>query len=383
MDTMAVLATSNVVMTWLIPAGLLVAATLIGWVVERLVEHWAKRLSRRIKHSRESMVAHAVRGHITFWGFLLGVGLAYDALTALYKRNQAGLPTVLFSDAAITYIHDALLSLFLISFTFMLAGVVTALIVASSATTARPVVSLVTNVTRFVVLVIGFMLVLSVFGVSITPWLTTFGVAGLAVSLALQATLTDLVSGMLLLATRQSTVGDYVKLFTGEEGYVADISWRTTTIRQLSNNIIIVPNSKMTSASLTKFDTTSPTTSVTLDIGVSYSSDLDQVERVTTEVAQEVMQTVQGGMPDFQPFIRYNLLGDYSVKFTVIMQAHEVTDQSLIKHEFIKRLRKRYHEEGITIPYPIQTVQLREAPSSATAPGSHQASANSSEASSR
>lgn len=379
-------------MAWIILVGMVIIATFVGWVIERLVVRWMKGVARRMNQQRDSRIARAVRGHITLWGFLLGVGMAYDTLTTLYKTNPANLPAVLFSATTVTYVHDGLLAVFLVSLTFMLAGIVTALIAASSATTARPVVSLVTNVTRFVVLIIGFLLVLSVFGISITPWLTTLGVAGLAVSLALQATLTDLVSGMLLLATRQITVGDYVKLSSGEEGYVSDISWRTTTIRQLSNNIVIVPNSKMTSSSLTNFHTLSQTSSVTMELGVSYNSDLDQVERVTIEVARDVMQTVQGGMPDFAPVVRFNTMGDYSIRFNVVMQAHEVTDQYLIKHEFIKRLRARYREEGISIPYPIQMVQLRESqtrgPDATLTPtdgasDAAQARANSSDASSR
>ncbi|HEX8996753.1 MAG TPA: mechanosensitive ion channel family protein [Ktedonobacterales bacterium] len=401
MDKMAAaVIVSDVLMAWVVPVAIVVIATLAGWIVERIVMRWARSMARRLNHRRDSMIARAVRGHVTFWGFLLGVALAYDTLTTVYKNATTEPARSLFSTSTITYVHQGLLALFLVSLTWMLAGVVTVIIVASSVSTARPVVSLVTNVTRFVVLVIGFLLVMSVFGVSITPWLTTLGVAGLAVSLALQATLTDLVSGMLLLATRQITIGDYVKLSTGEEGYVSDIAWRTTTIRQLSNNIIIVPNSKMTSSSLTNYHTHSQTTSVTIDLGVSYNSDLDQVERVTTEVAREVMTNVQGGMPEFQPFIRYNALGDYAVKFTVIMQAREVTDQYLIKHEFIKRLRARYRAEGIMVPYPIQTVQVRESTLSdgvasardsasrgladgALPDQASQASANSSEASSR
>lgn len=367
MQNLAIRTTSDILMVWIAPVAIIVIATLIGWVVEQIVIRWARRLVRHLSH-RESKVGRAVRGHVTFWGFLLGVGVAYDTVASLYTQNVAegkpnpiGLPPELFSVKAQGYVHNTLLALFLVSLTMMLASAVTALIAASSATTARPVVSLVTNLTRVIVLGIGFMLVLAVIGVNLAPWLATLGIVGLAVSLAVQATLTDLVSGMLLLASRQLIVGEYVKLSTGEEGYISDITWRTTTIRQPSNNIVIVPNSKMTSLPVTNFHTNTQTCGVSVDLGVSYASDLDAVERVTIEVAQEVMRTVAGGMPDFMPTIRFTTLGDYSIRLTVNMQAREVGAQGLITHEFIKRLRRRYQQEGISIPYPIQTVQLREA----------------------
>lgn len=348
--------TANYITAWIAPIVIIVVATLIGWVIERIVVHWATRLARHANH-RESLVARALRGHITFWGFLLGVGIAYDNLMAAYtqsveqgKPNPVGLPVLVFSVDNQKYFHDVLLALFIVSLSFMLAGVITALIVSSAASASRPVVSLVTNVTRLVVLAIGFLLVLSVLSVNITPWLTTLGIAGLAVSLALQATLTDLVSGMLLLASRQLAVGEYVKLSTGEEGYISDITWRTTTIRQLSNNVVIVPNSKMTSLPVTNFHTSTQHSGVSVELGVSYNSDLEQVERVTIEVARDVMQTVKGGLPDFEPSVRFNTLGDYSIRLSVNMQAQEIGDQYLIRHEFIKRLRRRYQEEGISIP---------------------------------
>jgi small-conductance mechanosensitive channel len=398
MQNLAIRTTSDILMAWIAPVAIIVVATLIGWVVEQIVIRWARRLVRHMSH-RESKVGRAVRGHVTFWGFLLGVGVAYDTLTSLYtqkgKPNPIGLPPELFSVKTQGYVHSTLLALFLVSLTMMLASAVTALIAASSATTARPVVSLVTNLARFVVLVIGFMLVLAVIGVNLAPWLATLGIVGLAVSLAVQATLTDLVSGMLLLASRQLIVGEYVKLSTGEEGYISDITWRTTTIRQISDNIVIVPNSKMTSLPVTNYHTNTQTCGVSVDLGVSYASDLDQVERVTIEVAQDVMRTVAGGMPDFAPTVRFTTLGDYSIRLTVNMQAREVGAQGLITHEFIKRLRRRFQQEGISIPYPIQTVQVREAHGGAAdqhaseagpqaePQAGPQASANSSEASSR
>jgi len=390
MRTLTVSMTANYVTAWIAPIVIIVVATLIGWVIERFAVRWVKRLARHANH-RESLVAQAMRAHITLWGLLLGVGIAYDNLLGVYnqamaehKPNPIGLPSLVFSPDNQKYIHDGLLALFVISLSFMLAGVITALIVNSSASASRPVVSLVTNVTRLVVLIVGFILVLAILGVSIAPYLATLGIAGLAVSLALQATLTDLVSGMLLLASRQLAVGEYIKLSTGEEGYISDITWRTTTIRQLSNNVVIVPNSKMTSLPVINYHANTQHSGVSVELGVSYGSDLEQVERVTIEVARDVMQTVKGGLPDFEPSVRFNTLGDYSIGLTVSMQAQEIGDQYLIRHEFIKRLRRRYQQEGISIPYPVQTVHVRESREpGADGVSAPQASANSSDASSR
>lgn len=218
--------------------------------------------------------------------------------------------------------------------------------------------SIFVNAARGVILVVGFLVVLQSLGVSITPMLTALGVGGLAIALALQDTLANLFAGIQILASRKVVPGDFVQLDSGEDGYVVDITWRNTTIRQLAGNVVVVPNSHFASAIITNFHQPQQDMAVRVQVGVSYASDLEHVERVTIEVAQDVMTTVEGGMPSFEPFIRYHTFGDSSINFTVIMRAAEATNQYLLTHEFIKRLHARYRAEGIEIPFPIRTLMM-------------------------
>lgn len=216
--------------------------------------------------------------------------------------------------------------------------------------------SLIVNITRLVILTVGLLVMLQTFGVSITPLLTALGVGGLAVALALQDTLSNLFGGVHILASRKVRAGDYVALDSGEEGYVVDINWRNTSIRQLPNNVVVVPNAKLSNSILTNFHQPERELSILVDIGVSYDSDLEAVETATIDVAREVMKEVPGGVPAHEPFLRYHTFDDYSVVFTVILRAAEFVDQYLVKHEFVKRLHRRYAAEGIVIPFPIQTL---------------------------
>ena len=225
---------------------------------------------------------------------------------------------------------------------------------------ALPTTTIFQNVTKITIFVLGGMIVLQTLGISITPLVTAMGIGGLAAALALQDTLSNLFSGIHILIARQIKVGDYIRLDTGEEGYVTDITWRNTTLRALPNNIHVIPNSKLSQAVITNYNLPQRELSVLVQVGVSYDSDLQKVERVTIEVAKEVMREVQGGVPEFEPFIRYHTFGDFSINFTVILRAKEFVDQYLIKHEFIKRLHRRYKEEGIEIPFPIRTIYMHE-----------------------
>jgi small-conductance mechanosensitive channel len=224
---------------------------------------------------------------------------------------------------------------------------------------ALPVSSLTRNIAWTLIAVVGVLVILNGLGLSITPMLTALGVGGLAVALALQEPLANFFAGVFITLAGQIRVGDYVKLDSGQEGHVADFSWRSTRLRMLANNLIVVPNAKLAQAIVVNHHLPTQDLAVLVEVGVDYASDLRHVERVVMDVGGEVMREVPGGVPEFEPFIRYHTFGDSSINFTVILRAKEFTDQYLVKHEFVKRLHTRFCQERIVIPFPIRTIAHR------------------------
>jgi small-conductance mechanosensitive channel len=208
--------------------------------------------------------------------------------------------------------------------------------------------------------VLGLLVILNGLGLSITPMLTALGVGGLAVALALQEPLANFFAGVFITLAGQIRVGDYVKLDSGHEGYVVDFSWRSTRLRMLANNLIVVPNARLAQAIVVNHHLPSQDLAVLVEVGVDYGSDLRHVEQVVVDVGREVMCEVAGGVPEFEPFIRYHTFADSSINFTVILRGKEFVDQYLVKHEFVKRLHTRFNNEGIVIPFPIRTIAYRE-----------------------
>ncbi len=217
------------------------------------------------------------------------------------------------------------------------------------------------TVFRLVIFGIALLVVLDSLGISITPLIASLGVGSFAIALALQGTLSNLFAGLYLMVDRPVRVGDYIKLESGEAGYVDRIGWRSTRIRMLPNNMVVIPNSKLSETQITNFYFPKREMSVLVQVGVSYDSDLEEVERVTINVAKSTISSVSGGIAQFKPFIRYHTFGDFSINFTVIMRVREYVDKYLITHEFIKELHRRYKKEGIVIPFPIRTVYLDKA----------------------
>lgn len=218
--------------------------------------------------------------------------------------------------------------------------------------------SIFTKIIQAFIYIFGLMAALQVLGISVAPALTALGVGGLAVALALQDTLSNLFAGIQLIAGRRIKPGDYVQLSTLEEGYVEDISWRNTVIRALSNHLIIVPNSKLSSSIVRNFVLPDSEIAVMVDVGVSYTSDLDHVEKVCKEVGIWVLNTVEGGVPDFDPIVRFRAFADSSITVRTILRAQEFSLQYGLSSEFIRQLHKRFQEENIEIPFPIRTLRI-------------------------
>ncbi|MEU4823055.1 mechanosensitive ion channel family protein [Actinomadura citrea] len=238
----------------------------------------------------------------------------------------------------------------------LIAGSVTSIALARQGVAAN--VTIFANITRVVVLCVGVLVMLQSLGISISPLLGALGVGGLAVALALQDTLANLFAGVHVLASKTIEPGDYIKLSSGQEGYVVDINWRNTSIRTLSDNIEVIPNQRFSDTILTNYHRPAEDMSLLIQARVAYESDLERVESVVVEVGQEVMNEVQGGVKDSETLVRFHTFGDSSIGFTVILRTDEFGDQFRLKHEFVKRLHRRFVKEGIEMPYPRRQLIL-------------------------
>ena len=333
-------------MEWAIPLGFLVGGYLGGRIVGRLVTGWLARKARKSAWKGDDAIVEALGSGPSLWVLLLGL---YGAVAT------APLPV-----SMADFLRKGLLVIFVVSGAAVVGRLAVSYVnlYTSRVRGALPSTTIFANLTRATVFVIAVLVLLQSLGISVTPILTALGVGGLAVALALQDTLSNLFAGLQIMASGHIKPGDFVQLDTGEEGYVVDVTWRNTTIRELPNNMIVVPNAQLAASRFRNYYQPDRELAVLVQVGVSYDSDLEKVEKVTVEVAGQVMKDVPGGLPDFKPFIRYHTFGDSSIGFTVILRGREFVDQHIIKHEFVKRLQARYRMEGIEIPFPIRTIHI-------------------------
>jgi len=215
------------------------------------------------------------------------------------------------------------------------------------------------RITAIVIVIMGFLVVLDELGIAIAPLVAGLGIAGLAVALALQGTLTNFFAGINVLTDGSVRVGDYVQLDGGLAGYIDQIGWRTTRIRMLANNMIIIPNSKLADSVTTNYHFPAEEMSLYLEVGVAYSSDLDHVEQVTLDVANKVIKNTEGSVEGYPPSIWYDSFGDSNINFWVVIRSRGYAEMWKLKHNFIKALFRRYNDEGIEISFPARNVYVK------------------------
>ncbi|MFE0044293.1 mechanosensitive ion channel family protein [Streptomyces albireticuli] len=334
----------------IIVAGIALAAGLALALVLRVILRWLGVRAARTRWGGDDIIVDVLRT-LAPWSAVAGGAGA--AAAALPLTRQVG-----------NIVSEVLTTVVILIATVTAARVVGGLArsLAQSRSSIAGSATIFVNITRVAVLAMGFLVVLETLGISIAPLLTALGVGGLAIALALKDTLANLFAGVHILVSKTVQPGDYIRLSSGEEGYVRDINWRNTVVEELSNNLVIVPNAKLAGTNMTNFTRPEQKLSVTVQVGVSYDSDLEHVERVTNEVVADVMKDVSGADPDHEPAVRFHTFGDSRIGFSVVLGVGEYSDKYRIKHEFIKRLHQRYRAEGIRIPSPARTVSLQQTP---------------------
>jgi small-conductance mechanosensitive channel len=215
---------------------------------------------------------------------------------------------------------------------------------------------LVQGAVRGVIIGIGLLVFVDSIGISIAPILASLGVGSLAVALALQETLANLFAGFHLIADKPIEAGHYVRLQSGEEGHVLRVGWRSTWITTPQNNMVVVPNSKLSGAVLTNYDLPTSEAVFIVDVVVAHGSDLEQVERVTLETARETLAAVPEAAHGFEPLLRIAGYGESGMRLNVTLSARNLRDSQVVRHEFLKRLTTRYRRERILIPFPTRTI---------------------------
>ncbi len=333
--------------TWLAPSMIVFGGIVLGMVFKQVIHTRLKKAARKSDWEGDDVILDSVESQIVLWFFWAFLSLA---LRNIDIAEPFGI-----------YVSNFLIIILIASVTHAGAKLIVGLLDLWSKKQGGgfPSTTMFTNFVWVTVYIIGLLFILDALDISIAPMLTALGIGGLAVSLALKDTLTDVFAGLHILLSKKVQPGDFVSLDSGEMGYIQNITWRNTKMLERTNNIIQIPNTKLSNAIIKNYDSGDPSFSVKIPVGVGYDSDLDNVERIVLEVANELHQSMDQMNKNSTPSLKFRGFGESSIDFMVYFRGNKYGDQNPIIHEFVKKLHKRFNDEGIEIPFPMRTVIQR------------------------
>ena len=337
----------------ILPACILCASLAIGIAINRVL---TDKMKRRLK-TEESDIKEI------FFRAMQGVPISLCLVIGLYwVVNTSKLP-----DGLIQILSYLLFTSIMFTITRVVERTVSGFVnVKFSSSGQASQSTLMGTILKAFIYASGILIILQYYGISIAPILTVMGLSSMAIALGLQPTLENIFSGLQLILSKQIKVNDVIRV-GANEGRVVDINWRFTTIMPANEGtVVVIPNKDIAGSTSTNYSRPREDIVIVVPIGVGYESDLEHVERVTVEVARQVMIEVDGYEPminsegvdinPLAPVVRYQEFADSSINFNAVLRAHKFANQFMIKHRFIIEISKRYREEGINIPFPIRTV---------------------------
>ncbi len=212
------------------------------------------------------------------------------------------------------------------------------------------------KVIKAVIVMVGFFIALGLLNLDkvLTSVLAGAGVVGLAIGLALQGTLNNTFSGVILSFLPEIQIGDWVET-NGFAGSVTEINLRNIVIKQSDNNYVIIPNSKIVEEPFKNFSRT-PRSRIFVSCGVGYSSDLEMVRDLTTRTIEDNFP--QRGNEEVE--FLYQGFGDSSINYVVRFWADVTKNRDILvaQHKAIIEIKKAYDAHGVNIPFPIRTIDF-------------------------
>ncbi|WP_262409347.1 mechanosensitive ion channel family protein [Shewanella algae] len=208
-----------------------------------------------------------------------------------------------------------------------------------------------TSLSGKIIFTLGLLIALSQLGFELGPLLAGFGIAGVIIGFALQDTLSNFASGMMILIYRPFDVGDLIHA-AGVTGRVSHMSLVSTTIKTLDNQRLIIPNNKIWGDTINNI-TAEHHRRVDMTFDISYSDNIEQAEAVLEQLVQEHPKVLKHP----EPTVKLHLLGESSVDF-VVRPWVRPEDYWEVYWDITRAVKMRFDEEGISIPFPQRDVHF-------------------------
>jgi len=213
----------------------------------------------------------------------------------------------------------------------------------------------ISSIVKYMVLVIGFVVILQTAGINLSSITILLGALGVGIGFGLQNVTNNFVSGIIILFERPIKVGDRIEV-AGVAGDVVDISMRATTILTNDNISIIVPNSQFISETVINWSHTDRSVRFNFPVGVSYKEEPETVRKLLLEIATDNLYVLKDPKPD----VLFSEYADSAMIFNLRVWTREYINRpGVLKSQLYYEIARRFREQGIEIPFPQRDVHIR------------------------
>ena len=319
------------------PLAIIIIFLAVGFIIEKVIIRLIRAFMAKTKWQKDNAITGSIRGFGA--SFFLCLGLYTVLMQSKLEQNvydmlRAILTVliILLVTSAASRITVAVVRLYQGRYKGMLSSI-----------------SIFTNIAKLLIFTIGFLIILQTLGISITPILTALGVGGLAVALALKDSLANLFAGLHIIASHQLKAGDYIKVSPDAEGHVMDINWRSTILKTMAHNEVIIPNAKVAEAIITNYSRPRDEIAVSVSVPVSYANDFAQVQKTALGVARGVASAHPSAVASAEPSAKFAAFNETSASLNVSVRCKNFAEQSALKDELLKELHHKFTQEKIAM----------------------------------
>ena len=346
------LETDSAMLFWAkeILAALLILAFfwMLAGLVSASLNKWGKRLARFSKTDLDDRVLQRIIPHISRLLTTSGLYLAFRSLPLHEKLVQV------ISGALFVVLVVIFFNLLFHALDELLQWYLTGRQEDSEELISRNMIPIAEKLTMLFLMGTALIIILKHFNYDIISVVTALGIGSLAIGLAAKDTLANMISGFTLMLDQPFRIGDRIQLAGGQVGDVSDIGLRSTKIKTLDNQLLIIPNSDLCNTMLTNQAFPNSRAKGRINIGVAYDSDVDLVKQLLVATAGEVDDV----LVDPPPEAYFASFGDSSLNMALFFWVEEYGTLFAVTDKINSLILKRFAEHSIEIPFPTRTMKI-------------------------
>ncbi len=329
---------------------------LLGWILRRFLATAGRRLTARTQSTLDDVLLEIFLPRIKWLSIVAASYLAVDEIEKSIPLADTNAHRI------IAYVSAAISVLFIVAITFLAIQLLNAsikhfVVTQAKRTSSRvndALILLLNRLTNSIIIFIALIMVLGTFGVNVNSLLVFLGGGSVAIALAAQDTLSNMIAGFVIMIDRPFRVGDRIQLPSGEIGDVYEIGLRSTRILDADNNMIINPNGDLIKTKILNYSYPENHTRVSVDVGVAYGTDLARAKSIIADLARKHAEILK----DPGPEVFTTALGDSAVNLKLVGRTDDFRKRFRTETELREQIYEAFIREKIDIPFPQRVVRI-------------------------